>query len=162
MPLCFLFMLKNKITRNACPQRIYTLVYCWEEMSKSVVTPWQCNFKGLHMHCGNTEKGHLTDLEVREDFLENSEVEFVCEYYYLLIFGEPGKWARWREGVLSRPGSGLGAWLYHLIVTCPSLIYLNSYLKNEDNTICHKSFESFVHGNLLKTLLGNKQKPTEI
>lgn len=156
MPLCLLFMLKNKITHNACPQRIYTLAYWWEEMSKSVVTRWQCNFKGLYTHRGNKEKGHLTDLEVREDFLEKSKVEFECEYYYLFVFGEPGKWARWRKGVFSRPDSGTGS-LAIPLVTCPSVIYLNSYLENEDDTICHKSFESFIHGNLLKTLLDIKK-----
>lgn len=161
MPLCLLFMLKNKITHNACPQRIYTLAYWWEEMSKSVVTRWQCNFKGLYTHRGNKEKGHLTDLEIREDFLEKSKVEFECEYYYLFVFGEPGKWARWRKGVFSRPDSGTGS-LAIPLVTCPSVIYLNSYLENEDDTICHKSFESFIHGNLLKTLLDIKQKPTGI
>lgn len=44
----------------------------------------------------------------------------------------------------------------------PLVIYLNSDLENEKDAICHNSFEGFIHRNLLKTVLGNKQKPMEI
>lgn len=60
----------------------------------------------------------------------------------------------WREGAVSGSDSGIAS------LAVPAFWLLNCSLETEDDTIYHKCFGGFIHGKLLKTMLGNKQTKT--